>query len=281
MAPVMREAHNIYLPTLYPIEEVIPETGDIKTYRLNASQGSFSYQPGQFAEVFVPGTGEAPFSITSSPTQEGVLEFSIKRTGCVTDAIHRANAGDVFGVRGPYGRGFPVEDLRGRPLLFVGGGIGLAPLRSLINYVLSSQKRKEFKDVIILYGARTPQDLVFQWELSKWEERSDLELFTTVDRGDEEWKGRVGLVPNVMKENISVDPTQWKAIVCGPPIMIKFTIKALQEMGFQPADIITTLEMRMKCGLGKCGRCNIGPYYVCKEGPVFTFEELSRMPEEY
>jgi len=281
VAQAIYKAHNIYLPALYPINEVIPETGDIKTYRLDTGEKRFSYQPGQFAEVFVPGVGEAPFSITSSPTQEGILEFSIKRTGCVTDAIHRANVGDMLGVRGPYGNTFPIEDLQGKPLLFVGGGIGLAPLRSLINYVLSSQKRKEFKEVIIFYGARTPQDLVFQWELSTWGDRPDLELQVTVDRGDEEWKGQVGLVPNVMKENISVDPTRWKAIVCGPPIMIKFTIKALQEMGFHPSDIITTLEMRMKCGLGKCGRCNIGPYYVCKEGPVFTFEELSRMPEEY
>jgi NAD(P)H-flavin reductase len=157
----------------------------------------------------------------------------------------------------------------------------LAPLRSLINYVLDTEKRNHFKKVTILYGARSPQDLVFKWELKKWQNREDITFLLTVDRGDDQWKGTVGLVPNVLKENVQVNPLEWKSIICGPPIMIKFTIKALLEMGFQPPDIITTLEMRMKCGLGKCGRCNIGPYYVCKDGPVFTYQQLQNMPEEY
>ncbi|MGC8777321.1 MAG: FAD/NAD(P)-binding protein [Candidatus Caldatribacteriaceae bacterium] len=271
---------NIYLPELVPIQEIIEETRDIKTFRLRRPP-AFSYRPGQFAEVFVPGRGEAPFSITSSPTQEEFLEFSIKRTGTVTETLHRLSPGDTVGIRGPYGNGFPVESLQGKNLLFVGGGIGLAPLRSLINYVLSPTHRKDFGTVSILYGARTPQDLVFRWELREWGKRKDLSLLITVDRGDSSWEGKVGLVPEVLKEMPVPDQSTYKSIVCGPPIMIKFTIKALLEMGFSPENIITTLEMRMKCGLGKCGRCNIGPYYVCKDGPVFSYEELQNMPEEY
>jgi len=271
---------NIYLPELVSIQEIIEETRDIKTFRLRRPP-TFSYRPGQFAEVFVPGRGEAPFSITSSPTQEAFLEFSIKRTGTVTEALHRLSPGDMVGIRGPYGNGFPVASLQGKNLLFVGGGIGLAPLRSLINYVLSPTYRKDFGTISILYGARTPQDLVFRWELREWGKRKDLFLLVTVDRGDSSWEGKVGLVPEVLKEMPGLDQGTYKSIVCGPPIMIKFTIKALLEMGFSPEDIITTLEMRMKCGLGKCGRCNIGPYYVCKDGPVFSYEELQKMPEEY
>lgn len=261
--------------------EIIPETSDIKTFRLDLEDENSSHLPGQFAELFVPGVGEAPISITSSPTQKGILEFSIKRTGLVTSAIHRLNSNDRLGIRGPYGNTFPLSDLTEQNLLFIAGGIGLAPLRSLINFVLDTEKRNLFKKVTILYGARSPQDLVFKWELKKWQMRDDITFLLTVDRGDDQWKGTVGLVPNVLKENIQVDPLEWKSIICGPPIMIKFTIKALLEMGFQPPDIITTLEMRMKCGLGKCGRCNIGPYYVCKDGPVFTYQQLQNMPEEY
>lgn len=274
------EVNNPYLPILLPIAEIIEETRDIKTFRLQGDS-IFSYLPGQFAEVFVPGKGEAPFSITSSPTNEGILEFSIKKMGVVTTALHRLNPGEKIGVRGPYGNGFPLDKLKSHNLLFVGGGIGLAPLRSLINYVLSPQKREEFAEVFILYGARSPQDLVFKWELEKWEQREDLHLLVTVDRGDNSWQGRVGLVPQVLKEEVKAEAGEWQSIVCGPPIMIKFTIKALLEMGFSPSQIITTLEMKMKCGLGKCGRCNIGPFYVCQEGPVFSYDVLEKLPEEY
>jgi len=277
------EAKNIYLPRLCVIKEVIPETPDIKTFRVEIPDDfHFDYIPGQFAEVFLPGKGEAPFSIASSPTQRGIIEFSIKRVGLVTEAIHQQVPGSQIGIRGPYGNGFPLKELEGKDLLFVGGGIGLAPLRSLINYVLDSDHRPHFGRVIILYGARTPQDLVFKWELERWSKRDDVEVLITVDKGDHTWSGKVGLVPQVLKECIAIDDSEPPtSIVCGPPIMIKFTIKALLEMGCCPHDIITTLEMRMKCGLGKCGRCNIGPYYVCKDGPVFRYDFLSTLPEEY
>ncbi|WP_438314204.1 FAD/NAD(P)-binding protein [Candidatus Caldatribacterium sp. SIUC1] len=271
---------GIYTPCLLPIAEIVEETQDIKTFRIPRPE-HFVYRPGQFAEIFVPGVGEAPFSISSSPTERTFLEFSVKRIGSVTQALHRLNPGDTVGLRGPYGNGFPVEELLGKHLLFVGGGIGLAPLRSLINYVLAPEHRSSFGDVFILYGARTPQDLVFRWELERWRKREDLALCLTVDEGNASWEGRVGLVPNVLREVFSFPCTKWVSIVCGPPIMIKFTIKALRELGFAPGDIITTLEMKMKCGLGKCGRCNIGPYYVCQDGPVFSYETLLEMPEEY
>jgi sulfhydrogenase subunit gamma (sulfur reductase) len=267
-------------PLLLPIEGVVEETKDIKTFRLPRPE-SFLYRPGQFAEVFVPGAGEAPFSISSSPTDMEYLEFSVKRLGAVTSALHRLGPGDFIGIRGPYGNGFPLEHFSGSHLLFVGGGIGLAPLRSLIRYVLHPSHRSSFGEVFILYGARTPRDLVFRRDLDALQERRDLTLCVTVDEGDASWEGRVGLVPRVLQDIFTFPPSGWKSIVCGPPIMIKFTIKALVEMGFVPGDIITTLEMKMKCGLGKCGRCNIGPYYVCKDGPVFSYEELLRMPEEY
>lgn len=271
---------GIYTPQLLPIEDIIEETRDIKTFRLRRPEG-FLYQPGQFAEVFVPGVGEAPFSISSSPTDRDFLEFSIKRIGSVTQALHRLNPGDVVGIRGPYGKGFPLAALSGKHLLFVGGGIGLAPLRSLINYVLALEHRASFGKVVILYGARTPEDLVFRWELERWGARDDLELHLTVDEGSPSWRGHVGLVPNVLKAIFALSGTGWVSIVCGPPVMIKFTIKALLELGFAPEAILTTLEMKMKCGLGKCGRCNIGPFYVCQDGPVFSYDALSRMPEEY
>lgn len=271
---------GIYTPCLLPIEEILEETPDIKTFRVRRPEG-FAYLPGQFVAIFVPGVGEAPFSIASSPTEERFLEFSVKRLGSVTSALHRLNPGDVVGLRGPYGNGFPLEALIGKNLLFVGGGIGLAPLRSLITYVLSPEHRPSFGEVYILYGARTPQDLVFRWELSHWERRNDLTLCLTVDEGDATWSGRVGLVPNVLREVFSFPSDNWVSIVCGPPIMIKFTIKALREMGFMARNVLTTLEMKMKCGLGKCGRCNIGPYYVCHDGPVFSYEMLLTMPEEY
>ncbi len=269
-----------YTPRLLPIEEIVEETRDIKTFRILRPE-DFTYRPGQFAEIFVPGVGEAPFSISSSPTEKTFLEFSIKRLGSVTGALHRLNPGNAVGLRGPYGNGFPLEELLGKNLLFVGGGIGLAPLRSLINYVLSPEYRASFGSIFILYGARTPEDLVFRRELARWRERKDLTLCLTVDEGSASWEGRVGLVPDVLREVFTFPCENWAGIVCGPPIMIKFTLKALREIGFGERDIITTLEMKMKCGLGKCGRCNVGPYYVCQDGPVFSCEVLLRMPEEY
>ncbi|HHY39507.1 MAG TPA: hydrogenase [Clostridia bacterium] len=277
---------NPYLPDIARIEKIIQETAanDVKTFRVtfvdDEVRERFSYRPGQFSEISVFGVGEAPISITSSPTQKGYLEFSVKKMGVLTTALHHSAEGDLIGIRGPYGNWFPVESMEGKNLVFIGGGIGLAPLRSLINYVLDDENRGRFNDVTIIYGARSPGDLVFKWELEKWEKRRDIDFYLTVDKGDAGWSGREGFVPTVLME-VSPSPENAVTITCGPPIMIKFVIQNLLKLGFTPAQIVTTLEMRMKCGVGKCGRCNIGSKYVCKDGPVFTYEELQRMPQEY
>jgi len=266
---------NIYQPHLTEIIKVIHETADTKTFHIQfvdpSLRETFSFLSGQFAEYSVFGEGEATFCISSSPTRLDHLEFSVKRVGRVTQALHQLNQGDLIGFRGPYGNHFPLESLKGRNLLFIGGGIGLAPLRSLIHNVLDT--RADYDEITILYGARSPQDLCFKYDLEGWSRNPLVKMITTVDMGDADWKGKVGLVPMVLEE-ISPSAHGAVAIICGPPIMIRYTLKSLEKLGFTPHQIWTTLEMKMKCGLGKCGRCNIGPLYVCKDGPVFSFEEI-------
>lgn len=266
---------NIYQPHLVEIIKVIPETWDTRTFHVQfqdaALQETFSFLSGQFAEYSVFGEGEATFCISSSPTRMDHLEFSVKRVGRVTSALHQLNEGDTIGFRGPYGNHFPLDKLQGKNLLFVGGGIGLAPLRSLIQNVLDH--RSDYREITILYGARSPQDLCFKYDLETWFHNPSVTMITTVDVGDKDWKGKVGLVPNVLEE-VAPSPVGAAAITCGPPIMIRYTLKSLERLGFTPSQIWTTLEMKMKCGLGKCGRCNIGPLYVCKDGPVFSLEEI-------
>lgn len=266
---------NIYQPHLMEIVKIIPETGDTKTFHIqflnDNLRENFHYLSGQFAEYSVFGEGEATFCISSSPTRRGPLEFSVKKVGRVTQALHHLNEGDLIGFRGPYGNYFPLEKFKGKNLLFVGGGIGLAPLRSLINNVVDT--RSDYGEITVLYGARTPQDLCFRYDLEAWRKDPSLELVTTVDVGDKDWQGKVGLVPIVLEE-LKPSSQNTMAITCGPPIMIRYTLRALDKLGFTPSQVWTTLEMKMKCGLGKCGRCNIGPLYVCKDGPVFSLEEI-------
>ncbi|MFH1876084.1 MAG: FAD/NAD(P)-binding protein [Candidatus Omnitrophota bacterium] len=291
---------NIYLPHLAEIIDIKQETPDVKTFKLHftdeAVAKTFDYKPGQFVELSVFGEGEATFCISNSPTR-GILtkstnstnssnstnfinsiECSVKRMGKVTQALHELDVGDMVGIRGPYGNGFPVADLKGKNLVFVAGGIGLAPLRSLINYVLD--KRSDFKTITIVNGAKTSRDLVYQDEYETWKKGKDTFLHLTVDCNEENWTCMVGVVPKILEE---IKPTcnGSVAIVCGPPVMIKFTMPVLLKLGFCPEAIITTLEMRMKCGLGKCGRCNIGNLYVCKDGPVFTYQQLESLNFEY
>jgi len=266
---------NIYLPHLMEIIKVVPETEDTKTFHIQFQEPSlresFSFLSGQFAEYSVFGQGEATFCISSSPTRREHLEFSVKRVGRVTNALHHLNEGDVIGFRGPYGNHFPLDRMKGKNLVFIGGGIGLAPLRSLIHNVLDN--REEYRDILILYGARTPRDLCFKYDLEAWSKNPSLQTVVTVDVGDKGWKGKVGLVPIVLEE-VAPSPQDAIAVSCGPPIMIRYTLKSLEKLGFTPQQIWTTLEMKMKCGVGKCGRCNIGPLYVCKDGPVFSLEEI-------
>ena len=278
--------HNDYtLDTLVPmigvVTDIRQETPDVKTFRVNAPEGGklFEHKPGQCAMVSVPGVGEAMFSITSSPTNKEYQEFSIKKCGVLTDYLHELQVGDEITVRGPYGNAFPVEtELKGKDLLFVAGGIGLAPLRSVINYVLDN--RDDYGKVDILYGSRSADDLVQLKEIQEvWMKAKDTNVYLTIDRPQEGWDGHVGFVPSDLSElELSTDKT---VLVCGPPIMIKFVLGALTEMGFSKEQAYTTLELRMKCGVGKCGRCNIGSKYVCKDGPVFRCDEVDELPNEY
>ncbi|MGA1844514.1 MAG: FAD/NAD(P)-binding protein [bacterium] len=276
--------NHIYKPSLMRIEHIKQETPDVKTFRLvfldPVLKETFRFKAGQFGEVSVFGEGEATFCIASSPTWHGFIECSVKKAGKVTQALHRMDEGDFVGFRGPYGNHFPFEEMEGKDLVFIAGGIGLAPLRSLIWHCLGSRDR--FAGITILYGARSVADLVYKDELKTWEDRHDVTFVKTVDPGGEtdDWDGRIGFVPLVMRD-LHLDASNAYAIVCGPPIMIKFTIQGLDAMGFTHEKIVTTLEMKMKCGLGKCGRCNIGHTYVCKDGPVFTFADLQVMPAEF
>lgn len=276
---------NYNLDTLVPmvgiVTDIRQETPDVKTFRVNAPEGGklFEHLPGQCAMLCVPGVGEAMFSITSSPTNKEYQEFSIKKCGVLTDYLHELKVGDEIMVRGPYGNNFPVEtELKGKDLLFVAGGIGLAPLRSVINYVLDN--RDNYGKVDILYGARSADDLVQLKEIQEvWSNAKDVNVHLTIDRPQDGWDGHVGFVPAYLKElELSADKT---VLVCGPPIMIKFVLAALSEMGYSKEQAYTTLELRMKCGIGKCGRCNIGSKYVCKDGPVFRCDEVDELPNEY
>lgn len=274
---------NIYRPFLMRVAGVKDETIDTRTLQLkfaDEEEGArFSFKAGQFAEYSVFGHGECTFCIASSPTRMENIECSFKLVGKVTAALRDAGVGDTVGLRGPYGNWFPIDDMKGKNLLFVGGGIGLAPLRALIWNVLDT--RGDFKKITILYGARSVGDLVYKDELQAWRERGDVDTIYTVDPGGEtpDWKDKIGFVPTVLEQSApSKDDTV--VITCGPPIMIKFTVQALEKMGFAPEDIVTTLENRMKCGLGKCGRCNIGSVYVCKDGPVFTYAQIKQMPND-
>ncbi len=269
------------IPKIGVITDIKRDTPDVKTFRVVGLDGKklFEHMPGQCAMVSIPGVGESMFSITSSPTNKEFMEFSIKKCGCVTEVIHSLEVGEQITVRGPYGRNFPVEeDFKGKDLLFIAGGIGLAPLRSVINYVRSF--RENYGKVTIVYGARSMDDLVDIEEIkTEWVNEPDFNVYLTIDREQEGWDGHVGFVPSYVKE-LGLDPNM-TAVLCGPPIMIKFTLAGLLELGFSKSRVYTTLELRMKCGVGKCGRCNVGDKFVCKDGPVFRMDQIDELPDEY
>lgn len=269
---------NELAPKPAEITDIIQETSDTKTFTLTfinpLDQSAFQYRPGQFVEISVLGVGEAPISITSTPSRKGFLELSIKKVGQLTEVIHGLTPGDIVGIRGPYGNGFPFEEVKGHNVLFVAGGIGLAPLRSLINYVFDN--RKDYGDVKILYGARNPGELVFMRELTRWATQPATEVLITIDRGDVKWKGNVGLVTGLIP-SINLTPQNYSAFVCGPPVMIPFVIKDLLNLGFREDRVISTLENYMKCGIGKCGHCLLGGKLICMEGPVFRYSEMKNL----
>ena len=267
---------NPLIPQSCKLIKITEETPDVKTFRIQTQDGEkpFAPLPGQLAMLSVPGVGEAMFSITAQ--DEDWIESAIKRVGELTDVLHELDEGDIIGVRGPYGNSFPAETLKGKHLLIVGGGIGLAPVRSFVRYAL--ENRADYKDIDVLYGSRSYADLVFKEDLfENWPKV--LNTHITIDNEEPDWKGNVGFVPTFLEEK-AFSPENRACILCGPPIMIKFCLEALERMGFAKEDIITTLEMRMKCGIGKCGRCNIGSKYVCLDGPVFTMAELDELPDE-
>ncbi len=266
---------NVYLPHIAIIEKIIDETPGVKTFHFNFKdeklREEFTFDSGQFGEYSILGIGEAPFCVSSSPTRRDHLEFTAQQVGRLTNALHRLGVGAEIGFRGPYGNSFPLDFLKGKNLVFIGGGIGLAPLRSLIWNVIDN--RGKYKNIDIIYGARSPVDLCFKYDLDAWEKDKTVSMVTTVDKGDESWTGREGFVPQVL-EQVAPSPGNAVAIVCGPPVMIRFTFPVLEKLGFTPEQMITTLEKRMKCGIGKCGRCNIGNLYVCRDGPVFTYAQI-------
>jgi sulfhydrogenase subunit gamma (sulfur reductase) len=275
---------NLYQPHKMRIEEITDETPDTRTFKLVFQDpglaDSFQFSAGQFGEYSVFGEGESTFCIASSPTRTGYIECSFRAVGRVTQAMRRLSVGDTLGFRGPYGNTFPIDRMKGHSVVFVAGGIALPPVRSVIWNVLDL--RSEFKDVTIVYGAKTVTDLVYKRELEEWSKRPDVVLRQAVDPGGQtpDWKGDVGLIPAVL-EKAAPSSKDAFAVVCGPPVMIKYTLPVLAKLGFPEDRILTTLENRMKCGIGKCGRCNIGPVYVCKDGPVFTAAEIKRLPPEF
>jgi len=275
---------NLYQPHRMRIEEITDETPDTRTFKLvfqdTALKDTFRFSAGQFGEYSVFGEGESTFCIASPPTRKGYIECSFRAVGVVTQAMRRLGVGDTVGFRGPYGNTFPIDRMKGQSLVFVAGGIALPPVRCVIWNVLDL--RAEFKDVTIVYGARTVADLVYKRELEDWSKRPDVKLWQAVDPGGQtpDWTGEVGLIPKVL-EKAAPSAQDAFAVVCGPPVMIKYTLPVLSKLGFSDDRIYTTLENRMKCGIGKCGRCNIGPVYVCKDGPVFNLEQMKKLPAEF
>jgi NAD(P)H-flavin reductase len=297
-------AANPYLPMNMVIQRVVDETDDrtIKSFDLAfvhpedggecSSRGEyssprFSYVPGQFCELSIFGQGEAPFGIASSPTEKGFVRFTVKKAGVVTSKLHSLKPGDNIGLRGPLGNHFPLEFMRGKNIVVIGGGFAFTTLRSVIVYLLESGeaecstfRRDQFGKITVIYGARTPGLLMYQQDLAAWEARDDIEMVQTIDVAVPGWTRRVGFVPNVT-EQVAPTAVNSVAIICGPPIMIRFTLPVMTKLGFQKEQIYTSLENRMKCGIGKCGRCNVGNKYVCLDGPVFSMAELAELPPEY
>lgn len=278
---------NPYLPYPVRINDIVAETEDktLKTFRLvflnPDDEKSFDYIPGQFAELSIAGKGEVPIGIASSPTEKGFISFTVNEVGLVTKDLHKLKPGDVMGVRGPLGNWYPWDEMEGRNVVIIGGGFAFTTLRSSIVYMLHPENRSRFKDITVVYGARSPGMLLYKDELEAWEKRDDIHMHITVDNADDpEWKYNVGFVPTITEQKVTrADDTV--AIVCGPPVMIRFTQPVLEKLGFPPERIILSLEMRMKCGIGLCGRCNIGDQYVCKDGPVFPLSQLRELPQEY
>ncbi|MCH4156876.1 MAG: FAD/NAD(P)-binding protein [Muribaculaceae bacterium] len=275
---------NIYIPYRMKIEKITVEAPGVKTLKMvfedSKDAEAFSFRAGQFAEYSAFGDGECTFCIASAPTRKGYVECTFRTAGRVTNGLNRLEEGSTMGFRGPLGNSFPMEQWKGKNLVFVAGGIALPPMRCVIDTALDN--RADYGDITIIYGAKTVADLVYKDELKEWAARGDVNVVLTVDPGGEtpDWKGKSGFTPAVLEE-VAPKSENSVAVVCGPPIMIKFTFPVLEKLGFKDENVFTTLENRMKCGVGKCGRCNVGKIYVCKDGPVFSKVQLNDLPMEY
>jgi sulfhydrogenase subunit gamma (sulfur reductase) len=278
----MALASNPYHPYLGTLVGVDDLATDISLFQVALDDAEererFTYRPGQFAFVSAFGVGEAPFCLTSTPLRGPVLEFAVNKIGTVTSALHRLGEGDVVGVRGPFGNWFPLDEMRDKHVILLGGGIGGAPLRPVIHTVLDN--RTDYGKLTILWAARLPSLLIFTDEFDDWRAVPDTDLHVTVDQGDEAWTGNVGLITELL-EKVAPSPENAVTITCGPPIMIKFTLLTLEKLGFARDQMFVTLEAKMKCGMGKCGRCNLGEKFVCTDGPVFSYAEVSQFLESF
>lgn len=271
----IESVENPYRSIPAEITSIVDESPNIKTFELEP-ESSIEFATGEFIQLSVPGLGEAPFTPSSSPDVVDTLEVTIMEAGEVTGKLHNLSEGDLVGVRGPYGKGYPLDEMADRDVLVVGGGVGLAPLRSLL-YDLMAQSAK-FGKISLKYGARTPDHLIYKDQLEQWSGTgSEIDLELTVDEGNEEWEGNVGVVTTLL-EDLDVDTEEGIAVVCGPPIMMKFTTQSLVDY-FNPEDIYLSLEKNMSCGIGMCGHCQLGKYYVCKDGPVFTYDQVKDIPD--
>ena len=271
----MQKVDNPYRPIEAEVLDVITETPTIKTIRLKPKE-TITFTTGQFVELTIPGFGEAPFTPSSRPSSREVMELTIMKVGKVTEKIHELKKGDIVGVRGPMGKGYPVDSFRGKEVLVVGGGCGFAPLRSLMYELF--ERSGQFKKLYFRGGCKSPQELLYKGEMGEWAKRKDLDMKLTVDKGDVDWKGNVGVVTTIL-DDVKMDFTNGIAIVCGPPIAMKFSTKKLLEMGFKPENIYLSMEKNMSCGIGKCGHCRLGIYYACKDGPVFTYDQIKDFHE--
>ena len=267
---MMNNIENPYRPIRAEIIEVISETPTIKTIRIEPKE-PITFETGQFIELTIPGIGEAPFTPSSRPAMKNIMEITIMSVGKVTEKVHELKKGDIVGVRGPFGKGYPIDSFKGKEILVVGGGCGFAPIRSLMYEFFD--RSGEFKKLFFRGGCKTPQELLYRSELGDWAKRKDLDIKLTVDKGDSEWKENVGVVTTIL-DGVEMDYESGIAIVCGPPVMMKFSTKKLLDMGFKEENIHLSMEKNMSCGIGKCGHCRLGIYYVCKDGPVFTYDKI-------
>ncbi len=278
----MENIKNPLLPEIATIKKVIKETPNIISIQIvldnTDMMKNFSFEPGQVGQISVFGFGESTFVINSPPSNKDYLQFSIMKTGFNTTAIHNLSEGEKVGLRAPLGNWFPYKEMEGKKILFIGGGIGLAPLRPLILQML--ENRQNYKNLTLLYAAKTPDDYCFKNDISGWEKSKDIELIQTIDNACYGWDKEIGLCPNIL-EKMAPSPVNTIAVVCGPPIMIKYTLEVLKKFKFEDEMIYTTLERRMKCGIGKCQRCNIGEKLVCVDGPVFTLKDLNQLVESF